>query len=166
MADADEVADIHVALVRVVSEWTQSELHTQVADAVDVTLDPTAVRALYLIGMNGQALGVGDLAQHASMSRPTTSKVVSRMAAQGMVRTIRTGRTVEVRLTEKGARAYARLVAAGHRMIDEALADWAPGEAAQFRAQLTRFVAALSGASLPPLRGAEDVGASSIKEEP
>ena len=145
MAIPDDVADIHVALVRVVAEWSESDLQRQVAEAVDVALDPTAIRAVYLLGMNDGALGFSALADHASMSRPTTSKLVARMAAQGIVDPVRSGRTVQVRLTEAGAQAYERLVAAGHRMVDGALRGWNPAEIAQFRQQLDRFVVTLSG---------------------
>ncbi|PRA81236.1 MarR family winged helix-turn-helix transcriptional regulator [Microbacterium sp. MYb66] len=150
MSSTGDIAAIHVALVRVVSEWSESELQRQVADAVDVALDPTAIRALYLLGMNEGALGFGELAEHAAMSRPTTSKLVSRMAAQGVVDPVRSGRTVQVQLTDAGTQAYTRLVSAGHRMVDDALHGWAPEEIAQFRRQLTRFVFALSGTAPAP----------------
>ena len=147
MTTGEDVAGIHVALVRVVSEWSESDLQRQVAQAVDVALDPSAIRALYLLGMNGGAMGFGDLAAHATLSRPTTSKLVARMATQGVVDPVRSGRTVEVRLTDAGRKAYARLVDAGHRMVDDALAGWSPEEIDGFRRQLSRFVTALSGTS-------------------
>lgn len=150
MTHTPEVADIHVALVRVVAEWSQSDLQRHVAEAVDVELDPTALRALYLLGMNGGAMGSGDLARHSSMSRPTTSKLVARMAAQGVVDPVRSGRTVEVQLTAAGTRAYDRLVAAGHGMVGDALTGWTAQEVATFRHQLTRFVAGLSGTDPAP----------------
>lgn len=149
MTVADGVAGIHVALVQVVSEWTESDLQAQVADGVGVALDPTAVRAVYLLGLSGGAMGFTALSERASMSRPTTSKLVTRLEAQGVVERVRSGRTVEVRLTDAGARAYARLVAAGHRMVDAAVTDWTPQEVEQFRAQLARFVAALSRTTHP-----------------
>lgn len=145
MTRRDDVSDIHLALVRVVSGWSESDLQARVAESAGVALDPTAIRALYLLGMSGGAMGFGDLAQRAAMSRPTTSKLVARMAVQGVVDPVRSGRTVEVRLTESGTRAYERLVAAGHRMVDDALDGWSPDEAARFQRQLTRFVTALSG---------------------
>lgn len=150
MANAESIADIHVALVSVVSAWSESDLQAQVAESVGVSLDPTAIRAVYLLGLHGGALGFGALAEHASMSRPTTSKLVARMAAQGVVDPIRTGRTVEVRLAPAGEQAYARLVEAGHRMVDDALAGWDAAEIAAFRQQLTRFVFALAGTPSAP----------------
>ena len=164
MTVAEDVAGIHVALVRVVSEWTESDLQEQVAESVGVPLDPTGIRALYLIGLYGGALGFGALSERASMSRPTTSKVVTRLFTQGIVERFRSGRTVEVRLTDAGEQAYARLVTAGHRMVDGALDGWAPDEIQQFQSQLTRFVATLSSASAPTLPGAAP-GVSSHKEE-
>lgn len=149
MTIVDGVAGIHVALVRVVSEWTESDVQALVAEGVGVALDPTGIRAVYLIGLNGGAMGFGQLAERGSMSRPTTSKLVSRLETQSIVDRVRSGRTVEVRLTDAGAQAYARLVAAGHRMVDDALAGWTPQEVEQFQAQLTRFVAALSRTTSP-----------------
>ena len=145
MTVGGDVADIHEALVRVVSAWSESDLQQQVADAVDVALDPSAIRALYLLGRNGGSLRSGELAAHAAMSRPTTSKLVARMTAQGVVDPVRAGRRVEVRLTPAGRRAYERLVSAGHGLVVDALTDWSPQEIEGFRRQLTRFVTALSG---------------------
>ncbi|WP_091028231.1 MarR family winged helix-turn-helix transcriptional regulator [Microbacterium oxydans] len=150
MTVADGVAGIHVALVRVVSEWTESDLQASVAEGVGVALDPTGIRAVYLIGLNGGAMGFGQLAEHGSISRPTASKLVSRLELQGIVDRVRSGRTVEVRLTDAGTQAYARLVAAGHRMVDDALAGWDPREVEQFQSQLSRFVVALSRTSMQP----------------
>lgn len=145
MTIGEDVAGIHLALVRVVSAWSESDLQRQVAEAVDVALDPSAIRALYLLGMNGGAMGFGDLAVHATLSRPTTSKLVARLASQGVVDPVRSGRTVDVRLTDAGLRAYERLVEAGHRMVDDALTGWSPDEIDGFRRQLSRFVTTLSG---------------------
>jgi DNA-binding MarR family transcriptional regulator len=153
MTVADGIAGIHVALVRVVSEWTESDVQALVAEGVGVALDPTGIRAVYLLGLNGGAMGFGQLAERGSMSRPTTSKLVSRLEAQGIVDRVRSGRTVEVRLTDAGDQAYARLVAAGHRMVDDALHGWDAREVEQFQAQLTRFVAALSRTSTQPSHG-------------
>lgn len=163
MTVGDGVADIHVALVRVVAEWTASDLQAQVAEDVGVALDPSGIRAVYLIGLNGAAMGFGELSERGSMSRPTTSKLVSRLETQGIIDRIRSGRTVEVRLTDAGAQAYARLVAAGHRMVDDALVGWTAPEIEQFHTQLTRFVASLAGTS-PPLPGASS-DAPPLKEE-
>ena len=144
---AEEIEDIRGALVHVVAEWTQSDLQVRVAEKVDGSLDATEVRALYLLGMSGGTLGFGALAERAAMSRPTTSKLVSRMSAQGFFDRIRSGRTVDVRLTTMGAAAYGRLVTAGQQMVGSALAGWDAQEIGQFQAQLHRFVAALPAAT-------------------
>ena len=143
MAVDDEIEDIREALVRVVAEWTQGELQTQVAASVGGSLDAIEVRALYVVGMHGGSLGFSRLADRAAMSRPTTSKLVSRMSAWGLCDRVRTGRTVEVRLTDAGRDAYARLVASGQQMVGGALTGWSAHEITQFQAHLSRFVAAL-----------------------
>lgn len=71
MAVDDEIEDIREALVRVVAEWTQGELQTQVAASVGGSLDAIEVRALYVVGMHGGSLGFSRLADRAAMSRPT-----------------------------------------------------------------------------------------------
>ena len=150
MTVGEGVAGIHLALVQVVTEWTESDLQAQVAEGVGVALDPSGIRAVYLIGMNGGAMGFGHLAERGSLSHPTASKLVSRLEAQGIADRIRSGRTVEVRLTDAGSQAYARLVAAGHRMVDDALTGWQADEVEVFQSQLTRFVAALSRTTPQP----------------
>lgn len=143
----EDIEGIRDGLVHVVAEWTQRDLQVQVAESLDSPLEASEVRALYLVGMNAGALGFGQLAERGALSRPTTSKLVSRMAAQGLFDRVRSGRTVEVRLTERGAEAYARLVAAGQRMVGDAVSGWTPAEIARFQAQLRRFVAALPRAT-------------------
>ncbi|MGH3690844.1 MAG: MarR family winged helix-turn-helix transcriptional regulator [Microbacterium sp.] len=160
-----ELEDIRDALVRVVAEWTQSELQVQVAESVDGSLDATEVRALYLVGMSGGSLGFGRLADRAAMSRPTTSKLVSRMSARGLVDRVRSGRTVDVRLTGAGREAYARLVAAGQQMVGGALTGWSAHEITQFQAHLSRFVAALPGATLATVSQSSSTPAPPPQEE-
>lgn len=153
MAVDGEIEAIRDALVRVVAEWTQSDLQVKVAGSVDSALDASEVRALYLVGMSGGSLGFSRLSDRAGFSRPTTSKLVSRMSAQGLIDRVRSGRTVDVRLTEAGTKAYTGLVAAGQHIVDGALSGWTPHEIAQFQAHLSRFVAALPAAttaSRPP----------------
>ncbi len=143
-----EIDDIRDALVRVVAEWTSGELQVKVAATVDDSLDAAETRALYLVGMNGGALGFGQLAERAALSNPTTSKLISRLSAHGLVDRVRSGRTVEVLLTAAGAETYARLVAAGQQMVGGALSGWEPEEVTQFHLHLSRFVAALPRATL------------------
>ncbi|MFS6530188.1 MarR family transcriptional regulator [Microbacterium aurugineum] len=142
-----EIDDIRDALVRVVAEWTSGELQVKVAATVDESLDAVETRALYLVGMNRGALSFSLLAERAALSSPTTSKLISRMSARGLMDRVRSGRTVQVRLTDAGADAYARLVAAGQKMVDGALSGWAPEEITQFQTHLSRFVAALPRAT-------------------
>lgn len=155
MTVGDDIEGIRDALVRVVAEWTQRDLQVEIAEKIGGSLEATEVRALYAVGMHGGRLGFGLLAESGALSRPTASKLVSRMSAQGLFDRVRSGRTVEVRLTDAGAEAYARLVAAGQQMVGGALAAWTSHEIAEFQTQLTRFVtalpeAALTSASRPP----------------
>lgn len=165
MAVRDELDDIRDALVRVVAEWTQSELQVRIAESVDDSLDALEVRALYLVGMSGGSLGFGRLADRAALSRPTTSKLVSRMSARGLLDRTRSGRTVDVRLTDAGQVAYARLVDAGRQMVGGALAGWTVQEITQFQDHLSRFVAALPGATLATISRSSDPVPSPLEEK-
>ena len=147
MAIDREIESIRDSLVLVVAEWSRNDLQASVAAELDAPLDATEVRALYTVGAGGGSLGFSELAERASLSRPTASKLVSRMSAQGLFDRIRSGRTVVVRLTDDGIESYARLVAAGQQMVGEALAGWTPHEIADFQTSLSRFVVALPGAS-------------------
>lgn len=149
MANAQSIADIHVALVNVVSAWSESDVQTQVAESVGVALDPTAIRAVYLLGLHGGA-GVRcprrarlDVApDHVEARRPHGR------AGRGRPDPHRPhGR---VRLAPAGEQAYARLVDAGHRLVADALAGWDADEISAFRHQLTRFVFALAGTPSAP----------------
>ncbi|PRB18276.1 MarR family winged helix-turn-helix transcriptional regulator [Microbacterium sp. MYb62] len=152
MQAQEDIEAIRDALVHVVAEWTQGDLQVRVAESIRSPLDAGEVRSLYLLGMSGGSLGFGELAERGALSRPTTSKLVSRMSARGLFDRVRSGRTVEVRLTEAGVEAYARLVAAGQQMVGGALTDWTPEEITRFQSQLTRFVAALPRATLSTAR--------------
>lgn len=165
MIASDEVEGIRDSLVHVVAEWTQTNLRVTVAESTDSPLEASEVRALYLVGMNGGALPFSRLAEGGGLSRPTTSKLVSRMSAQGLFDRVRSGRTVEVRLTEAGAEAYARLVAAGQQMVGGALAGWTADEIAQFQRQLGRFVAALPLATRTTATRSPSTTVSSPQEE-
>lgn len=152
MALSEDIEGIRDALVHVVAEWTQRDLQVQVAESLDSPLEASEVRALYLVGMNGGSLGIGQLAERGALSRPTTSKLVSRMATQGLFDRVRSGRTVDVHLTETGGEAYERLVSAGQQMVGDAVVGWTPDEIARFKTQLSRFVAGLPHATPPTAR--------------
>ena len=134
---------MHSALVRLVADWTASDLQARVAETAHVDLDPAEVRGVYLVGLAGGSLGATALAERAHLTRPTTSKLVSRLAVHGLVERFRSGRSVEVRLTAAGVGAYQALVDAGHDMIARATAGWTPDEVETFHRQLSRFVQAL-----------------------
>jgi DNA-binding GntR family transcriptional regulator len=79
-------------------------------------------------------------AARSQLSRPTASKLTDRLVTDGLAERVRAGRRVDVTLTARGARAYDLLVAAGHRMVQEATAGWGEQEVDSFRDHLARFV--------------------------
>jgi DNA-binding MarR family transcriptional regulator len=140
-----DVTRVHADLVRLVAAWTASNLQAEVAASVGVDLDPTEVRVVYLLGLSGGALGMSALVERTQLSRPTLSKLGSRLVADRVAERHRAGRQVEIRLTGRGWQAYDLLVEAGHRMVREATEGWEEAELAGFRAHLDRFVSRLSG---------------------
>lgn len=144
MVNVAEHEDIYSSLIQLIAAWTASDVQRDLAGSVGVELDATAIRALYLLGLNGGTISAGRLAELCHTSRPTTSKLVSRLASDGLVERDRAGRTVDVRLTESGRLTYSRLVDAGKRVIADSTAGWGPDELEQFRSHLTRFVDAIT----------------------
>ncbi|WP_209318551.1 MarR family winged helix-turn-helix transcriptional regulator [Falsiroseomonas selenitidurans] len=64
-----------------------------------------------LASLSGQPRQVGELSRLCLMQQPTMSKLLDRMAAEGLVRRERQGRAVRIALTPEGAALAARLVA-------------------------------------------------------
>lgn len=120
------VQDLLAAVVGLVANWTAVSTQGSVARAVGVDVPAGDVRALYTLGLHGGVIRPATLADELAQSRPTTSKLIARLEAAGLVRRERgdgDGRAVEIALTDAGADAYARLVAAGAAMVDQAMAD-------------------------------------------
>ena len=147
------------ALVGLVTVWTDARVQSRIAAAVGLPLDPTAIRAVYLIGARGGSLGSTALAEHGGLTRPTVSKLVTRLEELGLVTRERSGRSVEVTLTPAGSSAYATLVEAGTAMVRRAVPDWSAQETTQFADQAQRFLTALSHTTAAP-------AATPTKEKP
>lgn len=135
--------EILAALVRLVAQWSSSDVQLELARGVGVRLDPTAIRAVYALGLAGGSVRPGSLADHLHLSRPTTSKLIARLMNEGLVDRlpdVGDRRSAEVRLTDTGLSAFDRLVTAGDRLVTAALSGWAPADVAAFRDRLLAFV--------------------------
>lgn len=88
---------------------------------------------------------VGELADVTLLQQPTLTKILDRMAAQGLVARRRhdgDGRKVLVEGTAAGQRMVARLLAGARQHETAILADYAPDEAAALKQALKRLITA------------------------
>jgi DNA-binding MarR family transcriptional regulator len=100
------------------------------------------VRALYGLGIVGGSARPSDIADELHLSRPSTSKLLVRLVAAGLVE--RTPdesdrRAARIALTAEGRRTYEQLFAAGVAMLGDATAGWDEAEVRTLAALLTRF---------------------------
>lgn len=106
-------------------------------------LDDAMVRAIYVLGLRGGAARPSTLAAELRMTRPTTSKLLARLRADGLLdrRDDPTdGRATQVELTPLGTGVFTRLVDAGHDMVLRALGGWSERDVEQLTGLLSRFV--------------------------
>lgn len=137
------------ALTSLMSQWSSLDLQRRIAATCGVQLDPAAVRALYVLGIAGVAVRPSMIADELHLSRPSTSKVIARLAAAELIdRTSDPddGRGSHILLTPAGERTYGVLVDAGIRMIADSTARWDPADVRTFSELLTRFTVDLPAA--------------------
>lgn len=131
------------ALTHLMSRWSSAELQGQIARQVGVVLDATQVRAIYVLGLQGGTARPSALAAELHLTRPTTSKLLARLAAEDLVAKTddpSDGRASRITLTTRGADAFARLLEAGHAMVVHAMSGWPAGDVEVLTRLLSRFV--------------------------
>lgn len=131
------------ALTTLMSRWSSSELLGQIAREIGVSLDATQVRAIYMLGLQGGAARPSALATELHLTRPTTSKLLSRLSADGLVAKTddpSDGRASRIELTARGEAVFGRLLEAGHAMVLHAMTGWPTDDADALTRLLTRFV--------------------------
>lgn len=144
-ADSDTASTL-LALTRLVSHWTAHEFQQRVARASDVRLDPTAVRALYVLGREGGTSTPSVIAEETHLSRPSTSKLLARLRDSGMLQRTTSEqdrRSVHVALTPLGQETFDELFGAGISMITAATANWDPVDRDALNRLLPRFISDL-----------------------
>ena len=142
----DPLTSILLSLTRLTARWNSLEYQRRVTEESGVTLDPAAVRAVYLLGLNGGSARPSALATDLELSRPSTSKLLARLETAGLVERSPAdgdGRATTVSLRAAGHEAFERLFAAGIGMVGEATADWEPTDSARLAELLPRFVEGL-----------------------
>lgn len=153
-----EGAAILSALVRLMAHWSSPAVQARIAAGAGVDLDPAAIRAIYVLGRFDRGLRPAELADLLAQLRPTTSKMITRLTAAGLVQRAKEetdGRGAVIALTEAGCESYQRLVDAGLDMVDAATREWEPARAAMFAGYLERFVGAMVDQPDPTTDGVE-----------
>lgn len=130
------------ALTRLMSQWSSLDFQRRITAECGVSLDPAAVRALYGLGIAGGSARPSDIADDLHLSRPSTSKLLARLADAGLVERTpdqNDGRAARIALTADGRRTYEQLFAAGIALLGGATTGWDETEVRTLSALLTRF---------------------------
>ena len=133
------------SLTRLMSRWSSLEFQRRITAECGVRLDPVAVRALYVLGVEGGAARPSTIADELHLSRPSTSKLLARMGDAGLIERARDtadGRSASISLSASGRDTYRRLVDAGIDIVGSATADWDPADTRRLAELLSRFVEA------------------------
>lgn len=150
-----ELLDLHRAtlraLTRLMSQWSSLDFQRRITAQSGLTLDPVAVRALYGLGISGGSARPSDLADELHLTRPSTSKLIARLATADLIERRQDpadGRSAHIALTAAGRRTYEQLFEAGLALLAEATDDWDTADVRALSELLTRFTTDLAtGAS-------------------
>ncbi|GAA1488205.1 MarR family winged helix-turn-helix transcriptional regulator [Brachybacterium sacelli] len=145
-----ETLDLHRSTLRaltgLMSQWSSLDFQRRITAQCGLTLDPVAVRALYGLGIAGGSARPRDLADELHLTRPSTSKLIARLAAAGLVERTsdaEDGRGAHIVLSADGHRTYEQLVDAGIGLLAEATGGWDEAEVRALSELLTRFTEGL-----------------------
>lgn len=130
-----ETTEALSAVVGLVSTWSAASTQGAIAQNLGLGIAETDVRGLYVIGLRGGSLRPAELAEELWLSRPTVSKLVTRLTKAGLVTRsgdTTDGRSVRLVLTAEGASAYARLVEAGMQVTERAMRGLSDAERDRF----------------------------------
>ncbi|MBN9612443.1 MAG: winged helix-turn-helix transcriptional regulator [Actinobacteria bacterium] len=150
--DADTHAVLLGALTSLMSRWSSLEFQRRITAECGVVLDPVAVRALYVLGVEGGSARPSTIADELHLSRPSTSKLLARMNDIGLIDRVRDaadGRSAVISLSATGRDTYQRLVAAGVDIVGSTTVDWDPADTRRLAELLTRFVGAPGTSNAP-----------------
>lgn len=130
------------ALTRLMSQWSSLEYQRQITAESGVSLDPVAVRAVYALGIAEGPARPSVIADELYLTRPSTSKLIARLAEAGLVERTPAaddGRSVLIALTTQGREVFSQLFSSGVAMLGAATSTWDRGEVRELAALLTRF---------------------------
>ncbi|MDA3147823.1 MarR family transcriptional regulator [Leucobacter sp. UCMA 4100] len=141
-----EAQSVLQATIELVASWNSVPVQGRIARAVGVEIPEGDVRALYMIGMSDEYLQPSALADMLQMTRPTMSKVLTRLHAAGLIERHRVEadrRALAVGLTEQGQHSFGLLVQAGVNMVKSSLEGLTSAEVAQVTGVMTELSKAL-----------------------
>lgn len=145
-AGSDPRTTMLLSLTRLTAHWNSLEYQRSVTRESGVELDSTAVRAVYLLGISGGSIRPSELASELNLSRPSTSKLLARLEAAGLVERVRDegdGRATAVTLRPGGEEAFTHLFAAGIEKITAATSGWDARDTERLADLLPRFITGL-----------------------
>lgn len=141
-----------LALTQLMSRWSSLELQRQITAESDVSLDPTAVRMLYVMGVRNSPVTPSVIADELHLSRPSASKLITRMSEAGLLSREADPadkRSVFVSLTPAGHSTFQQLFNAGISMFSQAPNGLSDAEFTQLAGLLDRLTEAFSMGTTP-----------------
>jgi DNA-binding MarR family transcriptional regulator len=147
------------ALTRLIAYWSSADVQDRISAPVGLGLTTSETSVLYLLGVHGGSCRPSELAAEARLSRPTASKVTTRLENAGLI--VRgtdpvDGRAQQLSLSPAGRTAVDGLVGVGVDIVSAAMADWSGAEQAALAELVPRLVAELVGPTkLPPASAGE-----------
>lgn len=130
------------ALTSLMAQWSSRDFQRRITAQSGVALDPTGVRALYVLGIAGGSARPSDLADELHLTRPSASKLITRLTAAGLLgrtRDTADGRAARIALSAEGQRTYEQLVASGIDLLSAATEGWEEADVRALSALLVRF---------------------------
>lgn len=135
-----QIEEVLATLVELVTAWSSPLVQVQIARQTGLDINETDVRTLHMLGRLGGCARPAQLARQLHQSRPTMSKSLARLLAEGLIERAAVAddkRASDISLSPAGVAAYRGLVCAGTAMVRDAL-RLAPGIDTSAIVQFTR----------------------------
>lgn len=152
--DRTDAAELEMlsAFATVARQWWANLEHSSISQQMGLDLSDSELVVVYVLGSRTRELRPGDLAERLGVSRPTLSKLLTRLRGMGMIHSAPADddrRAVHVLLTPAGREVYCNILAFGVELIRSVSGDFSQSEVEAIRTFLTRFANRLG--ALPPI---------------
>jgi DNA-binding MarR family transcriptional regulator len=142
----DSIAEIQSALHSLARSLKRGTLHEFLLAQANVDADQAGLAVLHVLHLAGRSLRLTDLAEQLSIDAPAVTRKVQQLERSGLVS--RTAdqldaRAARVQLTAAGRRTISKFMAARRIWLEGLIADWSPGDKAEFARLLDRFAGAI-----------------------